>query len=158
MATPQARRLLVRRLGTAGSVIRLAPDVREALARRRLAGVPSTEPLRLTDGSSTLTLRVLHGPEHATDLLIVEPGNAGLSIVALQGLSLTRREAEAVRWIALGRRGTGVAEAMGISPRTVEKHLENAYAKLGVTSASEAAATAWTAVGVRLPRVGSDAG
>ena len=40
---------------------------------------------------------------------------------------------------------------MGISPRTVEKHLDGAYAKLGVAGASEAAATAWAAVGVRLP-------
>jgi DNA-binding CsgD family transcriptional regulator len=40
---------------------------------------------------------------------------------------------------------------MGISPRTVEKHLQGAYLKLGVSGASEAAATAWAAVGVRLP-------
>jgi DNA-binding CsgD family transcriptional regulator len=153
MATPQARRLLVRRLGTAGSTTRLAPDVREALTRRRAAGTPATEPLRVSDGDDTLTLRVLGGPEQATDLLIVEPGNAGLSVVALEGIGLTRREAEALRWIALGRRGGDVAKVMGISPRTVEKHLENAYSKLGVSSASEAAATAWAAVGVRLPRV-----
>jgi DNA-binding CsgD family transcriptional regulator len=153
MATPQARRLLVRRLGAAGSTVRLAPDVREALAQRRAAGTPSAEPLRLSDGEGTLTVRVMNGPEQATDLLVVEPGNAGLSIVALEGIGLTRREAQAVRWIALGRRGAAIADVMGISRRTVEKHLENAYAKLGVTSASEAAATAWAAVGVRLPRV-----
>jgi DNA-binding CsgD family transcriptional regulator len=153
MATPLARRLLARRLGAEGSTARLAPDVREILARRRADGTPPAEPLRLSDEHGTLTLRVLLGPERGTDLLIVEPGNAGLSVAALAGIGLTRREAEAVRWIALGRRGVAVAEVMGISPRTVEKHLENAYAKLGVNSASEAAATAWAAVGVRLPRV-----
>ncbi|MEA2451260.1 MAG: hypothetical protein QOG63_3192 [Thermoleophilaceae bacterium] len=153
MATPLARRLLVQRLGAGGSARRLAPDVREALAQRRAAGTPSAEPLRLVDETGTLTLRVLTGPEQASELLIVEPGNAGLSVVALGGIGLTRREAEAVRWIALGRRGGDVARLMGISPRTVEKHLENAYGKLGVTSASDAAATAWAAVGVRLPRI-----
>jgi DNA-binding CsgD family transcriptional regulator len=153
MATPLARRLLVRRLGAAGSTSRLATEVRDALAQRRAAGTPPTEPLRLEDGDGVVTLRVLRGPDRATELLIVEPGDAGLSVVALQGVGLTRREAEAVRWIALGRRGGDIARLMDISPRTVEKHLENAYAKLGVTSASEAAATAWAAVGVRLPRI-----
>jgi DNA-binding CsgD family transcriptional regulator len=153
MATPLARRLLARRLGATGSTSQLATEVRDALAQRRAAGTPATEPLRLADGDGGVTLRVLRGPEQATDLLIVEPGDAGLNVVALQGLGLTRREAEAVRWIALGRRGGDVARLMGISPRTVEKHLENAYGKLGVTSASDAAATAWAAVGVRLPRM-----
>lgn len=153
MATPGARRLLERRLGMPGQRSRLAPDVRDALARRRADGTASIEPLRLPDGDATLTLRVLPGPDRTTDLLIVEPGDAGLNVVALQGLGLTRREAEAVRWIALGRRGADVAAIMGISPRTVEKHLERAYAKLGVGSASEAAATAWAAVGVRFPRI-----
>ena len=153
MATPLARRLLQRRLGTPGDARRLAPDVRDALARRRAAQTPATEPLLLPDGDTNLTVRVLAGPDRMTDLLIIEPGTAGLSVVALQGLGLTRREAEAVRWIALGRRGTNVAAVMGISPRTVEKHLENAYAKLGATSASEAAAAAWAAVGLRLPRL-----
>src|SRR5205085_2642079 len=90
MATPQARRVLERRLGTPGRATMLAPDVREALARRRQAETPSTEPLVLPDGEANLTLRVLAGPEQGADLLIVEPGDAGLSVLALEGIGLTR--------------------------------------------------------------------
>lgn len=43
------------------------------------------------------------------------------------------------------------APSTGASPRTVEKHLQGAYERLGIASASEATATAWAAVGVRLP-------
>lgn len=153
LATPLARRVLERRLGDPASRLRLAADVRHALARRRAENTPSTEPLLIPDGDARLTLRVLRGPENDTDLIIVEPGNAGLSVPALTGIGLTRREAETIRWIALGRRGADIARVMGITPRTVEKHLQNSYAKLGVSTASEAAAAAWAAVGVRLPRL-----
>ena len=149
MATPTARRLLTGRLGGPGG--RLAPDVTAALAARRAAVTPATEPLIVDDGTRTLSLRVLRGPDSTSELLIVEPGASGLSVPALQGLGLTRREAEALRWLALGRRGADIAHVLDVSPRTVEKHLQNAYAKLGVHTASEAAATAWAAVGVRLP-------
>ena len=154
MATPTARRLLAGRLG--GARGRLADDVLAALAARRSAATPASEPLIVQDGTRTLSLRVLRGPESSSELLIVEPGASGLSVPALQGLGLTRREAEALRWLALGRRGADIAHVMGVAPRTVEKHLENVYAKLGVHTASEAAATAWAAVGVRLPRTGKD--
>jgi hypothetical protein len=40
---------------------------------------------------------------------------------------------------------------MGISSRTVEKHLQRVYAKLGVHDLAQATATAWAAVGVRRP-------
>jgi DNA-binding CsgD family transcriptional regulator len=84
-------------------------------------------------------------------MLVIEPDVSGLTIPALEGLGLTRRQAEVLRWLALGRRGPDIARLMGLSPRTVEKHLHGAYARLGVSGASEAAATAWAAVGVRLP-------
>jgi DNA-binding CsgD family transcriptional regulator len=154
LATPLACGVIERRLGEPGARTRLAADVRAALAKRRDPDTPSTEPLLIPDGDGRLTQRVLRGPENDTDLIIVEPGNAGLSVTALQGIGLTRREAEAIRWIALGRRGADVARVMGISARTVDKHLQNSYAKLGGGPASEAAAAAWAAVGVRLPRVG----
>jgi DNA-binding CsgD family transcriptional regulator len=149
MATPSGRRLLDTRLG--GSAGRLAPEVTRELAARREAGTPASEPLVLEGDGGTLSLRVLRGPEGGSEMLVIEPDESGLSTVALEGLGLTPRQAEALRWIALGRRGPEVAKLLGISPRTVEKHLQAAYARLGVSSASEAAATAWAAVGVRLP-------
>lgn len=156
LATPSARRLLAGRLG--GPAGRLAPDVVARLAERRAARTPAIEPLILEEEDGTrLSLRVMRGPEGNTDMLVVEPGSSGLSVAALQGLGLTRREAEALRWIALGRRGPQTAQLMGISPRTVETHLQNAYAKLNVRSATDAAATAWAAVGVRLPQLGPEA-
>jgi DNA-binding CsgD family transcriptional regulator len=110
-----------------------------------------TEPLILEGRGGSLSLRVLPGPEGGSEMLVIEPEASGLSMPALESLGLTRRQAEALRWIALGRRGPDIAKLMGLSPRTVEKHLQGAYEKLGVSGSSEAAATAWAAVGVRLP-------
>ena len=56
---------------------------------------------------------------------------------------LTGREAEVVRLIALGGSPRSAAEQLAVSPRTVQKHLERAYRKLGVTTRSAAAARAW---------------
>jgi DNA-binding CsgD family transcriptional regulator len=149
MATPSGRRLLAGRLGRASD--RLAADVVEELAARRSAATPASEPLILEQDGKPLSLRVLRGPEGGSEMLVIEPESSGLSVPALESLGLTRRQAEALRWIALGRRGPDVARRMGLSPRTVEKHLQAAYLRLGVANSSEAAATAWAAVGVRLP-------
>jgi DNA-binding CsgD family transcriptional regulator len=151
MATPSGRRLLEGRLR--GEKGRIAADVVERLAARREAGTPTTEPLLIEDGEgeAPLSLRVLRGPEGGSEMLVIEPEASGLSVPSLQALGLTRRQAEALRWVALGRRGPDVARLMGLSPRTVEKHLQGVYARLGVANSSQAAATAWSAVGVRLP-------
>jgi DNA-binding CsgD family transcriptional regulator len=45
---------------------------------------------------------------------------------------LTRRQAEVLRLVAGGATDKEVALALGISPRTVQKHLEHVYARLGV--------------------------
>lgn len=155
MATPAARDLLRTRLGGQRPAARLPQALRDALAQRRAHGTPAAEPLVLTLGAGEpLTVRVLPeaGGEGMT-LLVFEDGLGGLDRAALEGLGLTPREAEALRWIALGRRGPDAARLMGISPRTVEKHLQHVYAKLGVRTGSEAAATAWAAVGVRRPAI-----
>jgi DNA-binding CsgD family transcriptional regulator len=46
---------------------------------------------------------------------------------------LTLREAEVLAHVAAGRTNCEVGVTLGISPRTVEKHLEHIYAKLGVS-------------------------
>ncbi|MDA0180419.1 helix-turn-helix transcriptional regulator [Solirubrobacter phytolaccae] len=92
--------------------------------------------------------RVLRGPTPGDlDVVLLDAQDGGLTVERLRTLGLTAREAEALRWIALGRTGPDAADAMGIAPRTVAKHLQSVYAKLGVTTRSEAAKTAWAAVG-----------
>jgi DNA-binding NarL/FixJ family response regulator len=55
-------------------------------------------------------------------------------------LSVTPREAEVLLWMSRGKADRDIAEILGLSPRTVSKHLEQAYVKLGVEN--RAAATA----------------
>jgi DNA-binding CsgD family transcriptional regulator len=43
-------------------------------------------------------------------------------------------------WVAKGKTNRDIAEILGMSPRTVNKHLEHIYVKLGVETRSAAAA------------------
>lgn len=52
----------------------------------------------------------------------------------LVDLGLRGREAEAVYWAALGESNLEIGDRLGISHRTVEKHLERAFGILGVDS------------------------
>ncbi len=56
---------------------------------------------------------------------------------------LTGREAEVVRLVALGGSNQHIAAELGISYRTVGKHLEHGFRKLGVGDRSTAAGRAW---------------
>jgi DNA-binding NarL/FixJ family response regulator len=56
---------------------------------------------------------------------------------------LTGREAQVLRLVALGGSNRDVGTRLGLSERTVQKHLERAFRKLGVATRSEAAARAW---------------
>jgi DNA-binding CsgD family transcriptional regulator len=53
---------------------------------------------------------------------------------------LTEREAEVLHWVARGKTNGEIAALLMISAHTVRKHLENAYAKLGVHTRTAAVA------------------
>ncbi len=55
---------------------------------------------------------------------------------------LSAREAEVLLWIARGKPNKDVSDILGISPRTVNKHLEQVFTKLGVENRASAAALA----------------
>lgn len=59
-----------------------------------------------------------------------------------QRLGLTPREAEVLFWVAQGKPNKDIADILSLSPRTVNKHLEQVFAKLGVENRSAAAAMA----------------
>jgi len=56
--------------------------------------------------------------------------------------SLTAREAEVLLWVARGKANKDIAEILLLSPRTVNKHLEQIFEKLGVENRTAAAALA----------------
>lgn len=66
---------------------------------------------------------------------------------ALIAAGLTRREAQSLRLVALGQSNHHVADALGISHRTVGKHLERGFRKLGVSDRSSASARVWELAG-----------
>ena len=52
--------------------------------------------------------------------------------------ALTPRESDVMRWLAAGKTNRDIGAILGISARTVQKHLEHAYVKLGVESRTAA--------------------
>ena len=53
---------------------------------------------------------------------------------------LTQREMDVLGWVACGKTNRDVGEILGTSPRTVNKHLEHIYEKLGVETRTAAVA------------------
>lgn len=67
--------------------------------------------------------------------------NAGEAAPAdLSHYQLTPRELEVLAWIARGKTNRDIADILGMSPRTVNKHLEHIFVKLGVETRAAAAA------------------
>lgn len=53
---------------------------------------------------------------------------------------LTAREREVLAWVARGKTNAEIARLLWLAPGTVRKHLENVYAKLGVSTRTAAVA------------------
>ncbi len=63
--------------------------------------------------------------------------------------SVTGREAEVLLWVAQGKSNRDIGDILGLSPRTVNKHLETIYQKLGVENRASAAIAAVKALDER---------
>jgi len=73
------------------------------------------------------------------------------AISTFRRLGLTRREADVLLWIARGQSNAEIGASLCISPRTVKKHLEHIFGKLGVKTRLAAAVRAGAACAARLP-------
>jgi DNA-binding response OmpR family regulator/DNA-binding CsgD family transcriptional regulator len=80
---------------------------------------------------------------------LTESGGGQEEIFLRQYLALTTREAEVLIWIARGKSNRDIADILNISPRTVNKHLEQIFTKLGVENRASAAALAVGALATR---------
>jgi DNA-binding CsgD family transcriptional regulator len=57
---------------------------------------------------------------------------------SLEDVPLTAREREVLQWLSRGKTDKDIAEILAISPRTVHKHLQRIYEKLGVETRTAA--------------------
>lgn len=64
----------------------------------------------------------------------------------LSHAALTPRETEVLTWLARGKTNRDIADILGMSHRTVNKHLEHIFEKLGVETRAAAAALASQAI------------
>lgn len=82
-----------------------------------------------------------------TQVVVLDRAARVLSPALLRGLGLTVREADVLYGLARGVEPPALGAELAISPRTVAKHAQRIYAKLGVRSRAQAVATAWAAAG-----------
>ena len=83
---------------------------------------------------------LLHKHIPATQLKVLAPGlliwppsaESEATCSPDSSAALTRREREILEWLREGKTGGEIAVILGRSTRTIEKHLENIYKKLGV--------------------------
>jgi DNA-binding CsgD family transcriptional regulator len=85
-----------------------------------------TEPLIRRRGTLRLTIK------RADGALLLEERQ--------EEVRLTRREREVLGWVARGKTNAEIAQLLWLAPSTVRKHLENVYAKLGVSTRTAAVA------------------
>lgn len=99
--------------------------------------------LNITRPSSRLTVTLAEQTTDGEWLLVLREEDDDAQIEALiPAFALTRREAEVLYWVCRGKTGPDIGEILGSSPRTVNKHLEHIYAKLGVETRTAAAGLA----------------
>ncbi|GAB0113479.1 response regulator [Acidisoma sp. C75] len=76
-------------------------------------------------------------------LLRVVEQDSGQELDRLQArLKITRRESEVLLWLARGKANREIGQILDVSYRTVNKHLEQIYPKLGVETRTAAVAMA----------------
>jgi len=96
------------------------------------------EPYRLAPG---FTLRVSACQNPDEYLLLLQREDAQWTPETLRDkLKLTFREAEILMWIARGKTNKEIGIILTTSPRTVNKHLEHIFEKLGVSTRAAAVA------------------
>lgn len=132
--SPQAQRWLGEFFAGEGG----AEALRRWLAERSGDALPPR-----AQGERTLAARRLGDIGWGEEMWLLELHGAGSGASSrLMTAALTPRETEVLSWVAKGKTNRDVADILGMSARTVSKHLEHVFEKLGVETRAAAAALA----------------
>jgi DNA-binding NarL/FixJ family response regulator len=150
-ATPQAQKLLSDHLIADGDdTLLLPPAMLQWLEQMQK---PGTKPVPSTALADDDLLRLNYMGKAGADeflLRLAKDSAAAVPSEFSKELGLTTREGEVLSWLSKGKSNRDIAQILGLSPRTVDKHLEQIYAKLGVENRTAAAAVAVNATQRRL--------
>lgn len=105
------------------------------------AGTKPAPSMAVGRDGSKLTIRLTKGERSGESLLLLEEiAVAEPRANHIADYNLTPREADVLAWLSKGKTNRDIADILGMSPRTVNKHLEHVFVKLGVETRSAAAA------------------
>ena len=151
-STPQALRLLAPFTTQCEGCTRLTDAAVRSLTLAQSGAAPDAVILRRENEPAALAFTYV-GAVGSNELLFrLGPHDTRRSDEILaQRFALTAREAEVLLWVARGKANRDIAEILALSPRTVNKHLETVFAKLGVENRSSAAVLATRALDDRRP-------
>ncbi|WP_315780648.1 MULTISPECIES: response regulator transcription factor [unclassified Bradyrhizobium] len=140
-ATPQAQRLLSDSFGNAEELV--LPDALRQWLDQAQKGKAAAKSAASIPDHPELRLYYLGGAGPNEVLLRLAKETSGeLPKQFSSEFGLTTREGEVLSWLSKGKTNRDIAQILGLSPRTVDKHLEQIYAKLGVENRTAAAAIA----------------
>ncbi|MGV3549678.1 response regulator [Rhizobium sp.] len=142
-STPQAIRLVNAATGSDEGVELVAAHIRGWMKERN-SGVRKDPSFTVeTGGEAGLSLSFLGSIGQDEHLFrLTGQTQASDSERLKQHFGLTARESEVLAWIAKGKSNRDIGEILGLSARTVNKHLEQIYVKLGVENRASAAVKA----------------
>lgn len=90
-------------------------------------------PLTIEQGERCLKVRLAVDAVNQRYLILLsEQRRFTLTVSALATLGISRREAEVLFWVIDGKSNAEIAGTLSVSIKTVRKHLEHIYVKLGV--------------------------
>ena len=116
-----------------------------AAAIGRLAGpdVPAGAQTSVQIGDSVVECTFLRSTSAKERLFrLTEKREGDAERILAERYGLTSREAEVLVWISRGKQNREISEILQISPRTVNKHLEQVFEKMGVENRASATAIA----------------
>jgi len=144
-ATPQAQKLLSATLAADTEEEFVLPDPIPHWLNQAQQGKAGSKAAAMASfpGNEALRLQYMGklGPNEFLLRLAKDTG-ADTPAEFSSELGLTTREGEVLSWLSKGKTNRDIAQILGLSPRTVDKHLEQIYSKLGVENRTAAAAIA----------------
>lgn len=139
-ATPQSHALLAKANATEEwQQTSFAQQIANWLAKKPELGQSFT----LADIAYPLSVKLVGHQNDQDELLkLIDGERQSNASILKNSLKLTDRESEVLHWITNGKSNREIAEILSMSPRTVNKHLEQIFPKLGVENRTAAAAIA----------------